>query len=231
MNDQSLLREIEEDVRHERWHKFWLRYGNTIIGIALAVVVGVAASKGWHYYTHKQQAESGEQFSQAVGQLVSGNYDEAAAALGKLEQEATDGFAILAGFREAEALNMAGKATEAIAAYTELADRKGIDNALGDLARMQAIRLQLTSGNISDADLKTLEILSLPGRPFAASAQELYALALLSLQRKEEAIQQLRTLASAATTPDSLRDRAENMLESLGESLPAASPISVSVTE
>ena len=45
-----LLREIDEELKQERLHKLWDRYGNYAISGALALVIGVAGIKGWQSY-------------------------------------------------------------------------------------------------------------------------------------------------------------------------------------
>ena len=45
-----LLKEIDEELRHERFAKLWQRFGNWVIGVALAVVVVVAGHQGWKSY-------------------------------------------------------------------------------------------------------------------------------------------------------------------------------------
>ena len=38
----SLFREIEEDLRQEHWAKLWKRYGNYAVGAVFALVLSVA---------------------------------------------------------------------------------------------------------------------------------------------------------------------------------------------
>ena len=49
----NLLREIDEDLRHERYAKLWKRYGGFVIGAAVALVVGVAGYQAWRSYDIK----------------------------------------------------------------------------------------------------------------------------------------------------------------------------------
>ena len=45
MSDESLFREVDEEVRQEQYKKLWERYGNHIIALCLIVVAGVADRK------------------------------------------------------------------------------------------------------------------------------------------------------------------------------------------
>ena len=40
-NDDSLLREVEEEIRREQMQKIWQRYNGLILGAAALIVLGV----------------------------------------------------------------------------------------------------------------------------------------------------------------------------------------------
>ena len=50
MSDESLFREVDEEVRREQVKKLWNRYGTLLVAVSLAVIVGVAGWKGWQYW-------------------------------------------------------------------------------------------------------------------------------------------------------------------------------------
>lgn len=66
MSDDSLFREVDEEVRQERFKKLWAQYGNLIVAVCLIVVVGVAGFKGWQYWQVKQAEEAGDAFFDAA---------------------------------------------------------------------------------------------------------------------------------------------------------------------
>ena len=45
MTDESLIREVDEEVRLEQYQQLWKRYGNLLIAVSLIVVLSVAGFK------------------------------------------------------------------------------------------------------------------------------------------------------------------------------------------
>ena len=43
----NLFKEIDEDLRQQKYADLWKKYGKFVIGAAVALVVGVASLKGW----------------------------------------------------------------------------------------------------------------------------------------------------------------------------------------
>ena len=62
----DIFREVDEDIRRERYAKLWKAYGRYVIGAALALVIGVAATIGWREYTRAQREADGAQFAAAL---------------------------------------------------------------------------------------------------------------------------------------------------------------------
>ena len=54
MSDDSLFREVDEEVRAERFQKLWKQYGAYVAGAAIGVVLAVAGINGWQYWKTKQ---------------------------------------------------------------------------------------------------------------------------------------------------------------------------------
>ena len=54
----DFLRELEEDIKEERIVNLWRKYGNLVIGIALAIVIGTVSYTLWMYFKHKSQLRS-----------------------------------------------------------------------------------------------------------------------------------------------------------------------------
>ena len=49
MSDESLFREVDEEVRQDQFKKLWTLYGSYFTALAVAVVLAVAGFKGWQY--------------------------------------------------------------------------------------------------------------------------------------------------------------------------------------
>lgn len=130
----ELYREIEEDIRRERWERLWLRYGRTALWASVAVVLGTAAGVLWGQHRTSQVAALTAQFLAAAESLQAQDYPKTIESLSAIEA-ARAPFSGLARLQRAAAEKSAGKQEEAQKTYEALA-ASGDDFA--GLARMMA---------------------------------------------------------------------------------------------
>ena len=69
----DLFREVEEEVRKERYEQIWQSYGNYIIAGAIALVLGVAGWQAWQAYQLRQREDASARFEAAVDQAQTGD--------------------------------------------------------------------------------------------------------------------------------------------------------------
>jgi len=73
----DIFHEVDEEVRRERLQKLWDRYSIYIIGLAVLIVAGMAAWRGYEWWVAKQAAAAGAQFEQALTLSEQGKHAEA----------------------------------------------------------------------------------------------------------------------------------------------------------
>src|SRR3989304_7093838 len=73
----DILREVEEELRRERYQKLWERYGIYLVGAALVIVVAVAGWRGWEWYQAREAARAGARFETALELGAAGKQAEA----------------------------------------------------------------------------------------------------------------------------------------------------------
>jgi hypothetical protein len=56
----DIFQEIDEELRRENFAKLWQRYGVYLVGLAVLVVVAVAAVVGWRAYQQRVHEAEGE---------------------------------------------------------------------------------------------------------------------------------------------------------------------------
>ena len=115
----SLFKEIDEDIRQEKYIDLWRKYGKIIISISIAFVLGVALFKGWEAYKLNQKIMDSNQLSSALDLIDHEKQANAATILNKLIKNGSTGYAILARFNEAAILMKSGKRKKAIDSYLE----------------------------------------------------------------------------------------------------------------
>lgn len=209
----DIFQEVEEEVRRERLEKLWKRYAPLIIGVAVLLVVITAAITGWRAYQQRERAAHARHYLAAAAQLTVSPQAaaNAFAELGKV----SGGYGVVARFREAEALVQIGKLAEATKVYGKIAADTEVDGKLRDLATLKSA--YLTADHASLADLRArLAPLTRAEGPYRHAARELLAFAALANGDRTAAIDGFRGLADDGTAPETARNRAAQMLASLG---------------
>ena len=212
----SLLREIDEDLRRERYALLWKRYGWVIITLVVALVVGVAGYEAWRGYQQRVHVQSGERFA-AAATLAEVDPATAAGAFRELAEDAPRGYEILARLREA-ALHVEQNDYAAAAVYDKLAGRTG-DPLYSDLAViltvMAEMQMAVTPANAAGL-AERLSPLTAPDRPWRYSAREMSAHLALRSGETERARELLTELSADVQAPEGIRARAEGMLAEIG---------------
>jgi hypothetical protein len=213
----SLLREIDEDLRRERYALLWKRYGWVIITLVVALVVGVAGYEAWRGYQQRVHVQSGERFA-AAATLAEVDPATAAGAFRELAEDAPRGYEILARLREAALHVEQNDYAAAAAVYDKLAGRTG-DPLYSDLAViltvMAEMQMAVTPANAAGL-AEQLSPLTAPDRPWRYSAREMSAHLALRSGETERARELLTELSADVQAPEGIRARAEGMLAEIG---------------
>jgi len=138
VSDESLFREVDEEVRQDQFKKLWARYGNLVMAVCLAVVAAVAGVKGWQYWQTRQAEQGAEAYGKVLADIEAGKTSEA---IPLAESIGHKGFAVLARMAEAAALGKAGKTAESVKMYDAIAADAANGSALRDAARVRAAYL------------------------------------------------------------------------------------------
>ncbi len=211
MSDESLFREVDEEVRQEQFKKLWERFGNYAIALCLAVVVGVAGLKGWQYWQAKQSEAAAQVYFEAVKLAADGKSDEAVARFAKVRHA---GYGQLARIRQAGVLASQGKTEDAVKIYDAVAADAAADPALRDLARIRAGYV-LADTVAPDALLSRLGSLDRDGNPWRHAAREIFGIAAFRTGDYSMADRYMNAIFADPEAPASLRQRAQVMIQLL----------------
>ena len=203
----DIFREIDEEVRRERFKQLWDRYGIVLIALAVLVVAGIGAWQGYEWWMAKKAAAAGAAFEQAVSLSEQGKQKEAQAAFDKLAVDAPAGYRTLANFRAAAGL-VKEQPAEAVKAYDKLATDPTVSSTMQDLATVRAGMLQVDTVPFDQLKRK-LEPAAEAGRPFRATARELLALSAWRNHDYAQARHYSDLIVSDPETSPALRSRVE----------------------
>lgn len=175
MSDESLFREVDEEVRREEIENIWKKYGSWIMALCLGIILAVGGLKAWQYW-QKQQAEAGGvAYFNAVKLAKDGKKQEAEQAFKALAAQ-YPGYAIFGEFQRAAALAKSGKSTGAVAVYDAIAGNKNVQPILQNLAKIKAAYLLADTASVKDLQSRVAEF-DMPTSPWRSSAREVVAVA------------------------------------------------------
>lgn len=201
----DIFSEIDDEVRRERLQRLWARYSILIIAVAVLIVAGIGAWRGYEYYMDKKAVVAGADFEAAVTLSEAGKRAEAAAAFEKVTKEAPKGYALLARFRAAGELGQ-DKPAEAVKAYDALAADASLGATWQDLASLRAGLLLVDTEPFTEMK-KRLDPLAEPGRVYRHTARELLALAAWHANDVAATRHYIEMIASDGETPPGTRSR------------------------
>ena len=105
----NLFKEIDEDLRQQKYADLWNKYGKVLIGASIALVLGVASIKGWEAYDINRRATDSNLLSSALKSIDRANPENAVAVLDTLIKNGTAGYSLLAQFNRAAILAKKGE--------------------------------------------------------------------------------------------------------------------------
>jgi hypothetical protein len=175
MSNDTLLREVDEELRRDRMRKLWRQSAPYVFGAAAAVILLVAGYEGWSWWTESNAARSSDQFYAATQAADGSDLAAAQKALDDVIAQGSGAYPALAQFREASLLAQQGKTDEAIAAYDALATNQSSTH-LRELALVMAGNLLIDKGDVAAVEQRVGGSIA-PDSPMRNAAREVLALA------------------------------------------------------
>jgi len=200
----DIFREVEEDVRRERFEKIWKAYGNYIIALVVLVFLGIG---GWQLW-ERQQMQERQKVSEAfmAAQRIS-NPQAAASAFADIARTAPKGYAATARLSQAAAMLASGQ-RGGIDLYKQIArDDSGL---AGSVARLRAAWALADSASRTEL-VELLRPLDQPGNAWRPNAREVLAYADYRSMDTKSALAKYSQLAVDPDSPEGLRARAKAM--------------------
>ncbi len=211
----DIFREVDEDIRQERYEKLWKRYRWWLLGLVIALIGAVAAYVIIDKRNDSLRREEGLRFAAALSELEAGRPKEAAAQFKALAEDTDSGYLALARLRAADALAAAGDRTAAVALYDELSRDSQANLRYRELSGLLAAEHLLDSAPPQEVMQRLAPLVSGNG-PWRSLAVELTALAQIKAGRTDAARQMFAELSQDLTAPSGVRARAQELLASLG---------------
>lgn len=236
MSEESLIREVEEEVRKEQLKRLWDRFGVYLLGLCLAVILVVGGAKLWQYFERQKAFAAGQHYVEAMQLADEGKNDEANAAFVALAQSGSTGPRSLAILQEAAIKIAKDDVPGAVAAYDIVSADTSAAAPLRDLARVRAAYLLVDTAPLDDLQ-RRVGTLNAEGNPWRNSAREILALGAYRNGELDTANELLADIVGDPRASMSSRQRAQILLSIVQASLstkagtaPSAGTTSVGTT-
>ncbi|HVZ03854.1 tetratricopeptide repeat protein [Hyphomicrobium sp.] len=213
----SLLREVQEEIRREQMEKIWQKYNGLIVAAAALIILSVAGYKYWETRRVAAEEQAGATFAAAENLSDDKKKTEAEAAFKKIADSGPAGYAALAKLQLAGAQAKAGKTADAVATFDSLAKDTRADNLLRSYAQLQAASLRLSDADYAEIQNRLKPLLG-DDAPFDKSARELLGLAAFKAKKYDEARNYLEPLLVDPKAPQGLQARVKVVMADIASS-------------
>ncbi|WP_312415305.1 tetratricopeptide repeat protein [Shinella sp.] len=209
--DDSFIREVNEELRSDQMRLVWKRFGRILIGIAVLVVLGTIGKVSYEYWRDSEASAAGDEFLAALTLARDGKKDEALEALGKLEKEGFGSYPVLARMRSASLLAETD-AQGAVNAFTAIAKDTSVPQPVRDAARLRAAYLLVDTGTYEQVSAE-VEQLTTPQNATRHSAREVLGLSAYKHGDYARAKEWFDAILNDNETPRNVANRAQMLLD------------------
>ena len=207
----DIFREVDEDIRRERFKKLWDRFGVYIIVLAVAIVVVTAGYRIYVYLEEKRAEEAGDKFTAALQLATDGKHAEAVDALSAIIADGSGGYPVLARFRIATEKVAIGDKAGAVTELDAVASDGSAQPLIRDMARLRAALILVETSSLADLEAR-IGNLAATGNPWRNTARELLGLAAWRSGDLAAARKYFQQISDDQQKPRDIAQRADVML-------------------
>jgi hypothetical protein len=213
MSNETILSEVDDELRRDRLRALWRRLGPWVIAAAVAVVLAVAINEGWSWWQNSNAARSSDQFYAALELAEKGDIAGAETALNEVETSGTGSYPLLARFREASLLARQGKDAEAVAAYDALANAETLPR-IRELALVLAANVLVDSGDLAGVQQRVAGLVT-PENALRNAAREAIGLTQYKAGDADAALQTFQDISADERVNRDLQNRMQVYIATL----------------
>lgn len=214
--DDSFIREVNEELRSDQMRLVWKRFGRILIAAAVLVVLGTIGKVGYEYWRDSEASAAGDNFLAALTLAREGKNDEALAALTALEKDGFGAYPVLARMRSASLL-AATDTQGAVSAFSAIAKDSSVPEAVRDAARLRAAYLLVDTGTYEQVSAE-VEQLATPQSALRHSAREVLGLSAYKHEDYARAKEWFDAIINDSESPRNVANRAQMLLDLISAS-------------
>ena len=206
----DLFREVDEEVRQDRYIKIWKRYGIYVSALVVTIILITVGVVVWRDIERSALESSSEVLISAI-ESSSDRQNEALEQFKIIGDEGNEGYRLLAKLREGAILSKMGDISGAVLVYDSIALDNSQDVIYRDLASVLAVSHGMSIMSLGEVEDRLASII-VEINPWRYSARELLATAIMVSGDKKRAIKEFKPLVDDIKAPAGVRARAAEML-------------------
>ena len=206
----DLFREVDEEVRQDRYIKIWKRYGIYVSALVVTIILITVGVVVWRDIERSALESSSEVLISAI-ESSSDRQNEALEQFKIIGDEGNEGYRLLAKLREGAILSKMGDISGAVLVYDSIALDNSQDVIYRDLASVLAVSHGMSIMSLGEVEDRLASII-VEINPWRYSARELLATAIMVSGDKNRAIKEFKPLVDDTKAPAGVRARAAEML-------------------
>ncbi len=207
---EEFIREVDEELKEEKYSKLWKKIGPYVISFAAGIVLFTSGVVGWGSYSEKKKQMLGDDFTAAVDLIQEDDIDTALIALERITDKASDGYVTMAKMKKAAILIEKKEIDQGLAIYEDL-ERTAVDQSFKDMSSILFV-LNAIDHRSSDELINRVDRLIL-NSSWKFSALELKGFILLKDKKYDNAKEIFNEIIKLRNAPSTLAGRARDMLD------------------
>lgn len=216
----DVFEEVEEELRSERYKRLLRTWGPWIAGALVLALVAALAWWGWQSWQTGRAETAATHYDRGIQALSEGDSQGADAAFIEAVDTGAPGYKALALQQRAGIAVTEDRLEDAVALFDEAASATR-QPLIADLARLKAAWLLMDSASLEDIEAR-LEPIAQDNRPFSVYAREAQGLARIQHGQMAQARPVFALLALGQDVPDTLRQRAQMILDAIDSGVAAS---------
>lgn len=231
MNEKNdaLYREVDEELRREKFQKLWEKYGVYVVGLAFLVVAMVGGYKFWNAREQSFAEQQGALYEAALKLIKFTKNDEAKIELEKIIASGHLGYTTLAKLQLAGIHIKSNRPKDAQLILEEIEKSSSIDPIIKTYASFEVASLRLSEADFSEMENRLKTLADGPSA-WRIPARELLGIAAYKHGKYEEARKILLPLLSEPQLPPGVQERTQLLLSAINAAevnkMPSSSPSS-----
>jgi hypothetical protein len=211
-NEDSFIREVNEELRSEQLQGFWKRFKPFIIGLAVIIVVGFAGAEIYKFWSARESSASSDRFMAALKSIEDKKPEEAAKQLEALTKDGYGAYPLLARMRFATLKAEKGDAKGAIADFIAIGQDGSLTEAVRNASKLRAAWLMVDNSTY-EALASEIEELAKATSPSRHAARETLGLSAYKAGNYAKAKEWLTLIVNDTDAPNGARTRARTVLD------------------